>query len=82
MNHDLKGLEQNQDEDDDAAYAVRASPDYHLREDRDVVAHKMIDHIDDIIKILRDVPTTTMDEAKETHTQTPKRQKQQLRCST
>ena len=59
LSHDLKRLEQNQDEDDDAAYAVRASPDYNIREDTDVVSHKMIEHIDDIIKILRDVPTTT-----------------------
>ena len=29
LSHDLKRLEQNQEEEDDAAYAVRAAPDYH-----------------------------------------------------
>ena len=32
MNHDIERLEQNQDDDDDSNYAVRASPDYHIRE--------------------------------------------------
>ena len=71
LNHDIKRLEQNQDEDEDSTYAVRASPEYHIREGKDVVSHKMIDHIDDIIKILRAVPTPTEEEhtdaAKEQH---------------
>ena len=68
LSHDIKRLAQNQEEEDDSEYALRASPDYNISEDRDFVSHKMIEHIDDIIKILRAVPTATMDENIEAHT--------------
>ena len=55
LNHDLKRLEQTQEEAGDEAYTVRASSDYMLREDKEVVEHKMINHIDEIIKILKDL---------------------------
>ena len=54
LNHDLKRLEQKQEEEGESDYVVSASTDYNIREDRDVVSHKMISHIDDILKILRE----------------------------
>ena len=52
LNHDLKRLEQKQEEEGESDYVVSASTDYNIREDQDVVSHKMISHIDDILKIL------------------------------
>ena len=67
LNHDLKRLEQKQEDEGDEAYMVRASADYTLREDKEVVDHKMINHIDDIIKILKDVPKMTMADIVDAH---------------
>ena len=52
MNHDLKRLEQKA-ECDDTSYLIKASTDYRVREDMDVVNYKMIEHIDKILEILR-----------------------------
>ena len=38
-----------------------------LREDKEVVENKMINHIDEIIKILKDVPQITMADIVDAH---------------
>ena len=60
LNHDLKRLEQTQEDAGDDAHTVRAPSDYMLREDKEVVAHKMINHIDEIIQLLKGAAKTTM----------------------
>ena len=53
MNHDLKRLEQKHDEDDE--YVIKVSSDFKVKDDENEtpIYYKMIDHIDDIIKILK-----------------------------
>ena len=52
LNHDLKRLEQMKECDDPEN--MMASTDYRIREDQQQVNYKMIEHIDDILGILRD----------------------------
>ena len=55
LNHNLKRLEQHQEEMDDAELELYASADYVINEESKPREAKMIDHIDDIIKIAREV---------------------------
>ena len=52
LNHDLTSLEQMQ-ECDDPEYIVKASTGYRIREGKQQVNHKMIEHIDDILETVR-----------------------------
>ena len=55
LNHHLKRLEQHQDDMDDAELELYASADYTINEESKPREAKMIDHIDDIIQIAREV---------------------------
>ena len=56
LNYDINRLEQMMTNKEEEVFLVKASSDYLLREDKNNVSHKMINHIDDIITILRDAP--------------------------
>ena len=62
LNHDLKRLEQMQ-ECDDPQYMLKASTDRMIREDKQQVHDKMIEHIDDILEILRNTKKPEGEEA-------------------
>ena len=54
LNHNLKRLEQNQDDMDDNELELYASADYTINEESKPREAKMIDHIDDIVEIARE----------------------------
>ena len=53
LNHDIKRLEQKHDEDD--KYVLNVSYDFRVKDDEEEmpIYHKMINNIDDILKILK-----------------------------
>ena len=56
LNHDLNRLAQKIDDGESDEYYVYASQDFRVFDKRTPVEHRMIDNIDDIIRILRDIP--------------------------
>ena len=55
LNHNLKRLEQHDEEMDDKELELFASADYVINEESKPREARMIDHIDDIVKIAREV---------------------------
>ena len=56
LNHNVKQLEQNHEELEERITAITASSDYVVKEDAQARIAKMIDSIDDILKIAREIP--------------------------
>ena len=56
LNYDINRLEQMIINKEEEVFLVKASTNYLLREDKNIVNYKMISHINDIITILRDAP--------------------------
>ena len=54
LNHDIKRLEQKEDEDDH--YAPTVCDTYYINDDAKPRKAKMIGNIDDILKVVRDMP--------------------------
>jgi hypothetical protein len=57
LNHNIKSLEQKHDEHDECI--IKVSSDYIVREDTEQsIYHKMIDNVDDILKIIKETEQT------------------------
>ena len=59
LNHNIKRLEQKQDSECDDVKPLKATSDYTVREDSKVVEARMIDTIDDIVRIARTIEPDT-----------------------
>ena len=72
LNHDLKSLNQKQDDQVDE-FRVYASNDYYIDEKRKPTKHLMIEDIDEILKIMREVLDIAEDTSEEDDTEKKKR---------
>ena len=53
LNHDLKSLSQKQDSE--VKVAIRASANYRINENKTPVQYKMIETVDDVVKIISEI---------------------------
>jgi isopentenyldiphosphate isomerase len=58
LNYNIKSLEQKQNEEQENEYIVKASSDYKVsKDDEEVNYYRMINTVDDILKIIKELET-------------------------
>jgi hypothetical protein len=65
LNHDLKKLEHRVEHDEDDTFTPKVGDTYHINEEAKVRPVRMISDVDDILRVIREMPPPTDDKEKQ-----------------